>query len=127
MRPLHTLLDALAVIVSGLCALHCLALPVLLLLFPLLLGSVFTDEDFHRLILWIILPTSFIAVAAARYRHPDRQVLMWVGSGMALLLLAAFWAHDHAPAWVDVSLTTLGGLVLAIGHIRNVRMSRHHH
>jgi len=126
MRPLHTLLDALAVLISGLCALHCLALPVLLLLFPLLIGSVFTDEEFHRLILWIILPTSVIAVAAASYRHFDRQVLIWVASGMVLLLLAAFWAHDHAPAWVDISLTTVGGLILAIGHIRNVRLSRHH-
>jgi len=126
MRRLHTLLDGLAVLVSGLCAVHCLALPVLLLVFPLLIGSVFTDEDFHQLILWVIMPTSVIAVAAARYRHPDTKVLLWVGSGMALLLLAAFWAHDHAPAWVDVSLTTIGGLVLAIGHIRNVRMSRHH-
>jgi len=98
----------------------------LLLVFPLLIGSVFTDEDFHQLILWVIMPTSVIAVAAARYRHPDNKVLLWVGSGMTLLLLAAFWAHDHAPAWLDVSLTTVGGLVLAIGHIRNVRMSRHH-
>jgi hypothetical protein len=125
MRPLHSALDTLAVIISALCALHCLALPVLLLLFPLLIGSVFTDEDFHRLILWIILPTSVIAVAAARYRHPDIRVLMWVGGGMALLLFAALWAHDHAPRWVDVSLTTIGGLILAIGHIRNLRLSRH--
>ena len=88
--------------------------------------SVFTDEDFHSLILWVILPTSVIAVAAARYRHPDRRVLMWVGSGMALLLLAALWAHDHAPRWVDISLTTTGGLILAVGHIRNLRLSRHH-
>ena len=126
MRPLHTLLDALAVVISGLCALHCLALPVLLVFFPLLFGSVLTDEDFHRLVLWIILPTSVIAVAAARYRHPSRQVLIWVGSGMALLLLAAFWAHDYMPAWADIALTTLGGLMLAVGHIRNIQLSRHH-
>jgi len=126
MRPLHTALDWLAVSISALCALHCLALPIILLLFPLLIGSVFTDEDFHRLILWVILPTSFIAVAAARYRHPDKRVLLWVGVGMALLLLAAFWAHDHAPVWVDISLTTVGGLILAFGHIRNLQLSRHH-
>ena len=126
MRPLHAFLDWLAVLISALCALHCLALPVLLLVFPLLIGSVFTDEDFHRLILWVILPTSLIAVAAARYRHPDTRVLLWVGTGMALLLLAALWAHDRAPVWVDVSLTTTGGLILAVGHIRNLRLSRHH-
>ncbi|MGI9329393.1 MAG: MerC domain-containing protein [Gammaproteobacteria bacterium] len=126
MKPLHAFLDSLAVFISALCALHCLALPVLLLLFPLLIGSVLTEEDFHRLVLWVILPTSVIAVAAARYRHKDLRVLIWVGSGMVLLLLAAFWAHDHAPGWVDVSLTTLGGLILAIGHIRNLRLSRHH-
>lgn len=127
MRPLHSFLDTVAVLISGLCALHCLALPVLLVVFPLLVGSVFADEHFHELLLWIIVPTSVIAVAAARYRHPDTQVLIWVGSGMVLLLIAAFWAHDHAPHWVDITLNTLGGVVLAVGHIRNLRLSRHQH
>lgn len=126
MRPLHTFLDACAVIISAVCAIHCLALPVVLLAFPILLGSVLTEEDFHSLILWVIIPTSVIALAAARYRHPDTRVLVWVGSGMVLLLIAALWAHDHAPEWVDITLSTLGGLILAIGHIRNLRLSRHH-
>ncbi|MGI9290859.1 MAG: MerC domain-containing protein [Gammaproteobacteria bacterium] len=124
---MHKVLDLCAVAISAICAIHCLALPILLVVFPLLVGSVFEDEHFHELILWIIVPTSVIAVAAARYRHPDTKVLLWVGSGMLILLIAAFWAHDHAPHWVDITLNTIGGLVLAIGHIRNLRVSRHHH
>jgi len=121
----HAILDTAAVAISAICAIHCLALPVLLIVFPLLVGSVLTDEAFHRIILWVIVPTSLIAVLAARRSHPDRRVMLLVGSGLMILSIAAFWAHDYAPAWVDTSLSVIGGLILAVGHIRNFRLCRH--
>ncbi len=121
----HAIFDAAAVAISAVCALHCLALPVLLIAFPLLVGSVITDEAFHRIILWVIVPTSVLAVAAARRRHPDRLVVLLVATGLAILFLGAFWAHDHADPWVDTALSVLGGLILAVGHIRNFRLCRH--
>jgi hypothetical protein len=121
----HAIFDTLAVAISAICAIHCLALPVVLVAFPLLIGSALTDEAFHRIILWFIVPTSLLAVAAARRRHPDRGVLLLVGVGLLILCVAAFWAHEFAPPWVDTSLSVLGGLILAIGHIRNFRLCRH--
>ena len=90
MARTHNLLDAAAVAISAICAIHCVALPVVLIAFPLLAGSVLTDEAFHQIIIWIIVPTSVFAVLAARRSHPDKQVLMLVGTGLGVLLLAAF-------------------------------------
>ena len=125
MARTHNLLDAAAVAISAICAMHCLALPVVLLAFPLLAGSVLTDEAFHRIIIWVIVPTSMLAVLAARRSHPDKQVLMLVGTGLATLLLAAFWAHEYAAPWVDTALSVTGGLILAAGHLRNLLLCRH--
>lgn len=122
---LHSLLDGSAVAISALCAVHCLALPFLLVLFPLLGTTVLTDESFHALLLWVILPTSVLAVGLAWTHHRDAWVLGLVGLGLLVLIAAALWAHDHAPLWVDKAMSVAGGAVLAGGHIRNFLMCRH--
>lgn len=121
---LQTLLDGCAVAISAFCAVHCLALPLLLVLFPLLGATVLTDEAFHAILLWVILPTSLIAVGLAWGRHRDATVLTLVGIGLFMLVMAAVWAHDHAPAWVDQSGSVAGGFLLAAGHIRNFLLCR---
>ncbi len=120
----QSLFDRGAVLISAVCALHCLALPVVLITFPLLGSTIFTDELFHQILLWFIVPTSVIAVILARLHHPDAKVLMLVGAGLFVLAVGAFWAHSYAPPWVDTAMSVTGGALLAAGHIRNFRLCR---
>ena len=124
MKQTQSVLDFIAVAISGLCAIHCLLLPLVLIIFPILGSSVLSDELFHELLLWVILPTSILAVALARFGHPDLWVIVLVAAGLATLTFGALWAHDHAAPWVDKALSLLGGMVLAIGHVRNFRLCR---
>ena len=123
-EAIQKLLDGTAVAVSALCTIHCLALPVLLVLFPLLGATVMADEAFHAMLLWVILPTSVIAVGLACIRHRDTAVMVLVGTGLAILVGAALWAHDHASPWVDAGMSVVGGAILAAGHIRNFMLCR---
>jgi hypothetical protein len=59
-----------------------------------------------------------------RVRHPDNGVLILVATGLLVLAGGALWAHDHAPDWVDVAMSLTGGALLALGHIRNLRLCR---
>ena len=97
----------------------------MLVLFPLLGATVVTDESFHAILLWVILPTSLIAVALAWPRHRDGFVPFMVASGLLILVAAALWAHNHAPLWVDKAMSIAGGAVLAIGHVLNFLRCRH--
>lgn len=125
MPRLQQWIDSSAVAISALCAVHCLALPVVMIVFPLLAGSVLMDEFFHQMLLWVILPTSALAVLLARRSHPDRLVLVLVGAGLVILVVGALWAHDNAQPWVDKLLALVGGGILALGHVRNFRLCRH--
>jgi hypothetical protein len=124
LNRLQSFFDTCAVLISALCALHCLALPVLLIASPLLGASVLSDELFHQLLLWVIVPTSVVAVALARLRHPDVWVLVLVVMGLLILTGGALWAHDYAPPLVDTVMALAGGALLAIGHIRNFRLCK---
>ncbi|MBD3646085.1 MAG: MerC domain-containing protein, partial [Pseudomonadales bacterium] len=55
-------LDGLAVVLSGTCMLHCFALPIMLTLFPILQGSLLEEAHFHIVMLFVVLPTSLVAL-----------------------------------------------------------------
>lgn len=117
-------LDIIAVSVSGLCALHCLLTPLVLILFPVLSGSLFAGEDFHQLLLWVILPTSGLAMWLGCRRHKDRLVLLFGLVGLSLLMLAALQGHDWFGELGERLVTVLGGCIMAVGHVRNYRLCR---
>lgn len=121
---IQSIFDSCAVGISAVCALHCLALPVVLIAFPLLGTTVLADELFHAMLLWVILPSSLIAIILARRRHPDSAVVALVGAGALVLIAGAFWAHDNAAPWVDTAMSLTGGALVAAGHIRNFRLCR---
>ena len=83
-----------------------------------------SDELFHQLLLWVIVPTSVVAVALARLRHPDVWVVVLVVTGLLILIGGALWAHDYAPHWADTFMALAGGALLATGHIRNFRLCK---
>ena len=55
-------LDSLGVLLSGICIVHCLALPLLLALLPFLGGSLLGGHSFHEYLLLAVLPVSLVAL-----------------------------------------------------------------
>lgn len=117
-------LDVFAISVSGMCAVHCLLTPVMLILFPLLTGTLLASEEFHRFLLWVIFPTSALAVLLGCKRHKDPGVFLLGSAGLAMLLLAGFWAHDMVGEFGERLLTLAGSALLISGHFRNYRLCK---
>ncbi len=116
---IRKLLDSLAVALSGVCAVHCLALPLVVVAYPLL-GSWSMDELlFHRLLLIVIIPVSLIALLLGYYTHRSRQVAVLGTLGIAILALVAVSGHDWLSMTGERLATTAGGLILASGHLIN--------
>jgi len=56
-----TSLDKFAILLSGVCLVHCLITPVLITLMPIISMTAFVEDLlFHKLMLWLVLPTSVI-------------------------------------------------------------------
>jgi hypothetical protein len=80
--------DLFAVSFSGLCMIHCLVTPVLLIFLPVLSASVLSGDTFHATSLWFILPTSLVALTLGCWRHKDRYVAVFCAIGLAVILIA---------------------------------------
>ena len=116
--------DLFAVSSSGLCMIHCLAMPVLLIFLPVLSASVLSGDTFHAAILWFILPTSLVALTLGCWRHKDRYVAVLCAIGLVVILVAARFGDALFGEIGERILTTAGSLVLITGHFRNFSLCR---
>ena len=112
-------LDKLAILLSGTCLLHCLALPLLVTLVPISQGSLLEEQTFHLLMLWIILPTSLLALTSGCWKHKDITTIALGTLGLASLTLTAIAGHDFLTPTGEKWTTVTAGLILASAHIRN--------
>ncbi|MFT4047790.1 MAG: MerC domain-containing protein [Solimonas sp.] len=128
LRPyrLAALVDGGAVVLSGLCLLHCLALPLLLALLPVFAAGVVGDERFHRWMLLAVVPSSALALASGWRRHRQWRLAFAAAAAVALMAFAAFGGGARYGERGETVLTVAGGLVLAFVHAANVRLGRRH-
>lgn len=129
--------DKLAILLSGLCALHCIVTPLLASIIPLFAATIHHGEDihefwFHQFILLFILPVSLIALVAGYRSHHKVLPIYIAGLGLLILSLTALFAesllHSHIISHEGETLLTIsGGIVHAIGHILNVIATRKDH
>ena len=108
--------DRVGILLSGLCAVHCLA--TLGLVAVLGLGGGFLlNPAIHRIGLALAIVVGAIALGLGITRHGRREPLMIGGAGLSLMALALITGHGPAEA----ALTIAGVTLLAFAHWRNVR------
>lgn len=123
MKRSSALLDAGAIALSGLCLLHCLALPLLAAMLPLM-GVWAEAEWVHALFVAIAAPVTGFALWRAHRQHRLPVLAMAAALvGLLLLLAGAMGWPSHEA---ETSMTVVGSLLLASTHVWNA-WRRHRH
>ena len=113
------LLDKFAISSSTLCAIHCVALPFIVGVFPAVGASIFSDEAFHIMMLWGVIPLSVFGLTLGCREHKNLRILSTGFVGLAILILAAFWGHDYLGEIGERVATVFGASLIALAHVRN--------
>lgn len=119
MRTFSTSIDKAAIGLSLVCAIHCLLLPVAVVMLPAMAAATFGDERFHQWMLLAVLPTSLFALTMGCRRHRNMGVLAIGLPGLAILSLAAFFGHDLLGETGEKVASLAAALLIALGHVRN--------
>ena len=123
------LADLIGLALSSTCLIHCLALPMLLLLAPALGHWIALPEWTHAAILTLALPAAFAAMRAGWRRHGRIAPPLAAAAGSAKPIQPSCAASPSArrpsPAATDRLLTSIGALALAGAHLANWRLSHH--
>ena len=120
----RSLLDTAAVVMSGICLLHCLALPIALTMLPILNIAVLDERVFHLVMMVFILPVSVVALAIGCRQHKDLLTLVLGIVGLSTLLFTAVFGHRFFGLDGERVVTSIGGVILALAHIQNFRRCR---
>jgi len=106
-------LDAIAIFLSALCVVHCVAFPIIAVLLPFV-SHIAELEIFHKALVVVTLPISTFAIAVTK---PGRD--RWVFAVIAGLGLSFLVAGAFVEAWHDYEtiLTVIGAVTIGAAHI----------
>lgn len=120
-------LDKLGIVLSSVCLLHCLLTPLVFTLLPIIsLNALWEDLLFHQLMLWLVIPTSTVALLIGCRKHHDLKILGSGFLGMTMLLLIALVGHELMSPWQEKLATSIAGITLALSHYLNFRACQNH-
>lgn len=115
-------LDQLAIGGSALCAIHCLALPLLAVLLPSMAALPLQEESFHIWMVIAVVPISAYALTMGCKRHEDYRVLFIGSLGLLILAFTAFFGHDFFGEQLEKIFTVIGATIIASMHVWNYRL-----
>lgn len=119
--------DQIAIALSAVCIVHCLALPLVIAVLPIAAISLGESQHFHGLMLWLVVPTSVFGFSFG-YRIHHRAGLVILGAcGVLVLAVVAIWGHRALSEVAEVSISVVGSLVLGSAHWLNFRSVRRCH
>ena len=103
---------------SGLCLLHCLLLPALLVLVPSLGAWFMLPDSFHIWAVVIAVPTSIVSLVLGRRRHHRWAPTLLALPGLLGLIASVALATGLV---METAVTVAGAFLLAAAHLLNMR------
>ncbi|MCE3010797.1 MAG: MerC domain-containing protein [Proteobacteria bacterium] len=119
------LIDTLGMILSGLCALHCVALPVVMLSLPLMARYYLAHPLFHLVFAAVILPLGLWAFFRGYVHHRKSWILSLGMVGLVMISLLPPLLHGQIGGikleWNEPLLMLVASVVLIFAHYKNQR------
>ena len=111
--------DRIAIALSAVCIVHCLAVPLFAALLPIAFLGFGTDAHFHELMLWGVVPTSLLGFGLGLRYHGRYGIAVTGAAGLLVIAYAAVIAHATWPWWQEIALSVVGSVLLVVAHWRN--------
>jgi len=131
--------DKFAIFLSATCAIHCLLTPILIIFLPIVGSSFFAHADFHLWMLYLVIPTTAIAIFFGCRKHKDKLVITLSALGLLIVTASTIYQYSlqtdsgaciictsggHSLTNPIVLVNILAGAFLISAHIRNYKLCR---
>lgn len=119
------LIDGSAMGLSVLCLFHCLAMPLVVSVLPMLGAHLFEETTIHVFFFVAAMPLSFFGLwLGVRGAHGGGRLMIIAGGGLLLMFVGAL--HDVSGDY-DVAFTSTGVALVALAHFLNWRRHARSH
>ena len=120
------LADRIGATASLLCAVHCVLLPFVLALLPLIGLEFLAGHTFERIFVACAATLASASIVTAYRRHRRPHALFLMLPGIALLLFGITIDLDVHVVLHTASVVT-GGMLVASAHVTNLVLAHRHH
>ncbi|MGO4223421.1 MerC domain-containing protein [Lysobacter sp. TAF61] len=124
-RP-RSLIDRLGAFGSLLCAIHCALLPVLIATLPSLGVATWLGSSFEAGFVIFATSLGLFSTLSGYRRHHGLRALSLVVPGLLLLWLGVMFRPLHESVIPHAIAMTLGGTLVGLGHLANLRLNHGH-
>lgn len=116
---MNRLWDKIGICASGLCLVHCLTTPLLLIFYPVFLHTD-THHSVHEILAFIVIASIMIAVFPKCHKHGHYDIIGIATVGM-LFVLGGLFLHESSLLLATIT-TSLGSAFLIYAHYKNMRI-----
>ena len=119
--------DSVGILSSGLCAMHCMLLPVWVVagaVGPLSGLAGLADESVHLVLVQIAAPAAVVAMGIGFYQHRDWAVVGLGAVGVTLLVASVTVMHTWTGEFGERLASVVAAGFLITAHMRNRRCCR---
>jgi hypothetical protein len=120
------LLDRLGAYGSLLCAAHCALLPVVIALLPTIGLASLSGDGFERGFVVFATALGLFSVVWGYRRHRAVRALSLLIPGLLVLWTAVLYPPLHESVLPHAVAMTLGGTLVALAHLANLRLNHGH-
>lgn len=124
MSKIQEISDKFAISLSLICAIHCIATPLVLLLVPSLASMQFDGEVFHRVMVTIVIPLSVITLFLGCKVHKRSKLMIYGAIGLSLMVAALLTESLLDMGFLEKPLTLIGAFFIAYAHYQNYKLCR---
>jgi uncharacterized membrane protein YdjX (TVP38/TMEM64 family) len=118
--------DTAGILVSILCIIHCVALPLLVIFLPALSTAFLPEEALvHKVLFCMIIAVAALAFVPGYTFHKQIKPLFWLAVGLLLLIFATFFAHELLGHQSEPILAISGSLAVITAHYLNHKSCKH--
>lgn len=121
------LFDRLGATGSLLCAVHCALLPLLMAVLPSLgVAAWLGGQGFEALFVLFASGLGLYTIVSGYRRHRGVRALWLLGPGLLVLWGTVLYAPLHRQVVAHAVLMTLGGTLVGLAHLANLRLVHVH-
>ncbi len=112
-------LDNLGIFASALCLVHCMAMPFVIALLPVLGLEILDSHESHLVLGSFIWAFALFAIVPGYLKHRNVRILIGMCSGLALVSFAVLAGHQLFGERGELICLTAGNLTLVAVHWKN--------
>lgn len=122
----HRLIDRFGAVGSLVCAAHCALLPLLIAALPSLGLAAWVGDGFERVFVVFATLLGLFSLVWGYRRHRALRALSLLLPGLAILWLGMLYPALHQSVVPHAVAMTLGGTLVGLGHLVNLRLNHGH-